>query len=180
MTMRVKGGQQLAQFLEQLPRDIQQKAMRRAILRAANVVRDEARLRAPKKTGRLARSVKTTTRTDGTAVKGIVRLRGKNSYLGLWMEYGTAPHYIGKANGMSARLLTKKAKREGTLGQKRLKVNGKFVNVVFHPGVRPRPFMRPALAAKQREAIQVFGDYIASYLQIGQIQAPGIEVDEAA
>lgn len=178
--MRVKGGAELAKFLDQLPRDLQQKVMRRAILRAANVIRDEARVRAPKKTGRLAKSIKTTTRSRGTEVRGIVRLRGKNSYLGLWMEYGTAPHYIGKAGGLSGRLLTKKANREGTLGQKKLQINGQFVSVVFHPGVRPRPFMRPALQAKSKEAIQAFGDYIKNYLQVGQLQAPGIEVDEAA
>lgn len=180
MSMVVKGGEDLAKFLRDLPEDLRRKAMRRAIGRAANVIRDEARLLAPKRTGKMAKSIKTVTRTKGTMVKATIRLRGKHSYLGLWAEYGTSPHYIGKAGGLSGRQLTKRAKADGTLGQTKMQINGQFVTLVYHPGARPRPFMRPALASKASEAVQTFGDYIRDYIQFGTLSAPGIEVQEAA
>lgn len=170
MTMKLKGGKEMLDFLNAFPARLQKGAVRSALTAAAKPVRDEARLNAPKETGKLAKSIKTSSprvQDDGT-VTVKVRLRGEHSFLGLFHEYGVAPHFISAGDaGMSARKLTQKGNREGINGDGgALKIGDRYVSgAVLHPGFAPRPFMRPALDMKAQEAVQAFNDRLGTYLK---------------
>ena len=60
-----------------------------------------------------------------------------------------------------------------------LKIGENFVGpVVMHPGHAAKPFLRPALDQKAEEAVNAMGTYIAHRVQIGDLRAPTLEVDD--
>jgi hypothetical protein len=60
-----------------------------------------------------------------------------------------------------------------------LKIGEHFVgSVVMHPGHSAKPFLRPALDQKAEEAVNAMGAYIAHRVQIGDLKAPKLEVDD--
>lgn len=187
MTITMKGMKELDEFLSVFPVKLQKNAIRSSLTAAAKPVRDEARARAERKTGKLARSIKTSSpkiNPDGTiSVK--VKLQGEHSYLGWFQEYGVAPHFIRAGDsGKSPRLLTKAAKRgdvTGDVATGHLKIGENIISgEVFHPGRAARPFLRPALDTRAKDAVQAFGDRLASYLKNKTgFSAPAVlEVDE--
>lgn len=187
MSIKLKGAKEMDAFLAAFPAKLQKGAVRSALTAAAKPIRDDARARAPRETGQLAKSVKTgspSINPDGTiSVK--IRLRGKHSFLGIFHEYGVAPHFIRAGDsGKSPRLLTKAAKRGDVLGDVEtghLKIGDNIITgEVLHPGHAARPFLRPALDNRADDAINAFGQRIASYLKDKTgFTAPAIlEVDE--
>ena len=81
----------------------------------------------------------------------------------VWLEYGTAPHFIsvddGQRGGLGIRKINAKFKEADNNAS--LVIGGKFVGTtVFHPGARPHPFLRPALDIKEREALEAAQRYI--------------------
>lgn len=171
MTIEVKGLKDVMAFLEVFPKRIQNGAVRSALTAAAKPVRDQARLNAPRRTGQMAKSIKSGSpriNQDGT-VSIKVRLAGKNSFLGWFHEYGVRPHYITAGDsGKSPRMLTKAARNGGASDPATgaLKIGDQYITgAVLHPGFAPRPFLRPALDMKAQEAVQAFGDRLRSYLK---------------
>lgn len=166
----VKGLKELDMFLSALPKNMQTGAYRAALTAAARPIRDEARLRAPRKTGVMAKGIRTGSarrNADGTFSVS-VSVGGPHGYLGLFHEYGTSPHYIiAGGAGMSARMLTRSARNGGSTGlDEVLVINGKYVTgEVLHPGARPQPFMRPALDIRADEAVAAFAARIRAYLE---------------
>lgn len=168
----VKGLADLDRYLSALPKNMQKAAYRQALTAAARPVRDEARMRAGKRSGKMARAIKTGSprqNQDGT-FSVFVRLDGPHSFLGLFQEYGVAPHFVSAGDsGRSARLLTRSAREGGVTGDVQshaLKIGDNFVSgAVFHPGHAAHPFMRPALDAKADDAVQAFAAKIRAYLE---------------
>jgi HK97 gp10 family phage protein len=161
----IKGGDELAALLGQLPVEVETKIMRQGLAAGANVIRDEARARAPKKTGALARSIKTTrdTKRQSGQVIAKVRLKGRHAFLGRFFEYGVLPHKI------------------WTTSKESLVVNGVAIGrQAWHPGISPQPFFRPAFDAKSAAAVDIVGDYLRQYLQFGAISVPPVAVEEEA
>lgn len=167
----VTGLDETLAVLSQFPAQMERAAVRQGMTAAARVIRDEARLRAPKKTGLMAKAIRSGSprrMADGTYSVS-VRLTGNNhAFLGLFHEYGTSPHFITAGDSdQSARRLTQAARREGSsdVGEQALVINGNFVRgAVMHPGTAPRPFMRPALDIKAEEAVDALGDKIKDYV----------------
>jgi HK97 gp10 family phage protein len=159
----MKGGEAVHKLLQQLPVEVETKILRNGLSAGARVLRDEARSRVPSKTGALRASIKTsrnTNKTEGQVVAK-VRLKGKHSFLGNFIEYGVAAHQIW-VRGDKQTLL----------------INGVAIGKqVWHPGIAPQPFMRPALDARGGDAVQVVGEYLTRYLQWGTISAPEVAVD---
>lgn len=187
----VTGLAEIDKFLSHFPMNLQKGAYRAGLTAAAAVVRDEARARVPRKTGKLAAAIRTGSsrqNQDGSfSIK--VELKGNDhAFLGLFMEYGVAPHFItpGSATqggvGLSARLTTRKANAEGLASDvttHHLRIGKQIISgAVFHPGFPPRPFMRPALDLKAGEAVQAFAGRIRAYIEgkSGFV----VPVDEAA
>lgn len=173
----VNGVAELDKALSFLPMKLQRGAYRSGLVAAAAVIRDEARQRAPKQSGKMAKSIKTGNprqNPDGSFSVSI-RPDGEHGFLALFHEYGVAPHFIAAGDaGMSPRLLTRAgrdgidiAARKGSDGEPEvLVINGNFITgAVQHPGLAPRPFMRPALDAKADEAVKAFADRIRAAIE---------------
>ena len=159
--MKIKGGRELHALLQQLPVQVETKIMRNAMARGVKVIQAEAKRLAPTESGALDAAIKTTRDTKKGRVVAKVKVLGEHSYLARFMEYGVLPHVISVRDG------------EGSL-----KIGKSFVGAeVMHPGHASRPFLRPAFDSKAAEAVNVIGEYIASYLKFGTIQAPTVSVD---
>ncbi|USA39624.1 HK97 gp10 family phage protein [Pelagerythrobacter marinus] len=168
----VEGLKQLDAYLSALPKNMQTGAYRAGLTAAARVIRDEARLRAPRKSGKMAKAIRSGSprRNEDGSFSISVALRGNDhAFLGLFFEYGVAPHYITAGGApMSARKLTQAARREGSsdVATGALKIGGNYVTgAVLHPGIRPHPFLRPALDIKADEAVKAFAERTRAYIE---------------
>jgi HK97 gp10 family phage protein len=160
MEVRITGGKQLHDLLQQLPVEVETKILRAAMGRAARVLRDEARAMAPLESGDMKKSIKSTRNTKKGQVIAKVKMLGKHSFLGLFMEYGVSPHVI-----------TAKPGRVLRIGRNSV---GKSVK---HPGHAARPFLRPALDTNAPRIVQLVTDYMTKYLAFGTIVVPEVSVD---
>lgn len=172
----VTGLAELDRYLSALPKNMQKAAYRNGLTAAARVIRDEARVLAPKRTGVMAKGIRSGSprqNQDGTFSIS-VSCGGPHGFLGLFHEYGVAAHYItaggytvgGRAG--SARNLTASVRSEGTTeaDTQRLKIGNQIVSgAVLHPGHAARPFMRPALDGKANDAVLAFAARIREYLE---------------
>lgn len=177
--LKMKGGKELHALLQQLPVEVETKILRQALARGANVVRDEARRLVPAKTGRLRKSIKTSRDTKNGQIIAKVRLRGPDSYLGVFMEYGVASHLIARTGAGEGKVAVRKAKDgEGKVKGGVMKIGGEFVSgIIEHPGHSAHPFMRPALDTKAADVVNTIGDYLQKYLTFGSINVPTVSVD---
>ena len=159
----VKGLSELQKLLDTLPAKMEANIMRGGVRAGGVVMQKEARLQAPKKSGTLAKGIKVSTRNSKGVVTATVKTTGKHAYLAPWLEFGTSAHKI----------LPKRAKV--------LFIGGLFVSGVDHPGSKPKPFMRPAMEAKQSETLVAVGEYVKARLTkagIDQASEVQLEVEE--
>lgn len=148
----ITGLEELSRKLDQITAELQGKALRKAVRRAAMLFRNAARGLVHRSLGtahhassgsprpHLADDIKVRIRrgNHGTVTANIGPSH-KTAYIGNLLEFGTAPHTI-------------KAK----LG-KQLYVPGiGFTKRVEHPGSAPHPFMRPAFDTQVNAAIKAF------------------------
>lgn len=150
----VKGLKELQQFLNVLPAKMEANVMRGAMRAGAKVLNDYAKERAPigqprsgsKRRyggypGALRDSLRIGTRLNYGTVIARVIAGGKNKKTGAdvfyahMIEFGTKAHTITARNG-------------GMLA-----FGGGFHKSVEHPGIKPKPFMRPALDTQATRAV---------------------------
>ena len=165
----VTGLKELDMFLSALPDRMQRQAYRNGLTAAAAVVRDEARLRAPRQTGKMARALRSGSprqQQDGSFSIS-VRLTGNDhAFLGLFHEYGVAPHLIASTGKGQGRVAVRKATETGQHIGKVMKIGDRYVSgVVSHPGHAAHPFMRPALDSKADDAVKAFADRIRAFIE---------------
>lgn len=152
-----RGGDAVKRFVTQLPDQIETKLLRGAARSGANVIADEARTRSVSE--EVSGAIMVATKREETRMLGLVQVKGPGAFKAPWLEYGTDPHFISvvdtQRQGMSVRRIND-LQRAGTLV-----INGRPVGkTVHHPGARPHPFLRPALDAKEAEAIAAAQAYI--------------------
>lgn len=153
-----KGGAELQKFLDTLPTNIERNIMRSALRQGANVIRDDARSRAPVEDGDLRKSIKVKTRSRRGRVSASVVAGDNKAFYAHMIEFGVAPHGVKKG-----------AKRK----------SGKYQDGTLHPGFSEMPFMRPAADAKTGDAVVAVGNQIRKRLTKEGINAPaGLEVDD--
>lgn len=173
----LKGGPELLALLDQLPERLAKNLLRRTISVGGRIVRDEARLLAPKGTGLLARSIRLgSPKYDAATALVSVRIKiggdkgdkGQHQFLATIWEYGSAAY-----SGQSWR-------RDGRNRKRSVKVKfdgktffGRYPDVAGH---RARPFMRPAMDTKAGEAINAMGRFLSEYLTWGEVRSPGLAV----
>lgn len=159
---------ELDRYLSALPGNLQKGAYRAGLTAAAAVVRDEARIRAPRGSGQMAKSIKSGSprqNQDGS-FQILVRLQGPHSFLGPFFEFGVQPHLIARTGKGEGRVAVRKASQgNGTIEARAMKIGDEFVSgIISHPGLRAQPFMRPALDAKAGEAVEAFAVRIRDYI----------------
>lgn len=177
---KVRGKSEVKTFTAGLPAQIESKLLRGAARAAANVVADEARSRS--ESHEVAGAIKVATKLEETRVIAKVQVKGPGAYIAPWLEYGTDPHFISvdasQREGRTVNRINRLAKEDGSSHS--LVINGKFVGTtVLHPGARPHPFLRPALDAKEGEAIAAAQGYINARVGKSGIRSAGPESDDA-
>ena len=158
-TIRIRGGKELSQFLQQLPLRIEKNIMRSALRAGAGVIAKEAKNNVPIKYGKLKKSI----RTGSNAKKGHVEAyllaggrsnkkeKDKSAFYATFVEFGTAAHIIKGKDGGMLRFTAK---------------DGKSIQTpqVSHPGATAKPFMRPALDTKATDAVEAVAKRIRELL----------------
>ena len=165
---RIEGLSDLYKTLQTLPAKIEGNIMRGALRAAQGVIRKSAMSMAPVDDGHLKKSIKIKFRARSQKF-GVIRMHltagDKNAYYAHMIEFGTASFYTGKGKTVGKPYIIKAKDSTGaelSTGNKRraLKIGATMVNQVTHPGIRPRPFMRPAFDQSKDQALKVMADYI--------------------
>jgi hypothetical protein len=171
----VRGRSEVKAFVEALPEKLDG-VVRGAARAGAEVIADEIRLRTHSDEVRTNLRIRTKKDDDEIVVKIDIKPGWARS-VGIWLEYGTDPHFItvddSQRDGKSAARINQLGKA-GTLV-----IGGKPVGkTVHHPGARPYPAFRPALDVKAAEAISTAQGYINSRVSrsgIAGSAAPEVE-----
>lgn len=203
----VKGLSDLNKFLQELPAKVEANVLRGALYAGAKVVRDEAKRLAPVapptaknrrlyggRAGALRDSIRAGAMVDKRAGKVMAYIRagshGKgrkakgltDAYYATWVEYGTQAHWI-KATYTKSLALRPNSRASSGFAKRwvrSLVIGGNFVGPsVRHPGARPKPFMRPALHTKARDAVMAAAVYMRQRLATkhGLTQAAALEFE---
>jgi HK97 gp10 family phage protein len=137
-TLHLKGFDDLAKFFADFPEKMAANVLRGSMRAAAKPVLDEARNTVAKRSGALAKSLRISTRRRGNVVSATLKT---DIFYSRFVEYGAAAHEIKPKNRIS------------------LFFAGISRAVVQHPGVKPKPFMRPAMDHKAPAAVTAAGEY---------------------
>ena len=151
MPVTVQGGAELNRLLSELPVRVQKNVLRQAVRAGANVIRDDARARAPRKKGRLVRAIGTwmrQIRSDG-AVTAAIGVR-RDAFYARFIEFGRAAFQLV--------VKRKKVLSAGPQGP----IFGRKVSM---PSMAPRPFLRPALDAKAQGAVETMASTMRTRLE---------------
>lgn len=144
----IKGFENLAQVLKSFPQTVARRILSRAVYAGATVVRDDARARAPVKTGKLRKSIKIkSAKSRRGTIEKVFRVYVA-AYYGHMVERGTKAHRITRVNA------------------KALKIGRNYRVEVDHPGiVSPKPFLRPALDENTRSIVDAMRDKLRAGIE---------------
>ncbi|MDP3650901.1 MAG: HK97 gp10 family phage protein [Rhodoferax sp.] len=159
MSANVKGLKELQAFLDQLPAKMEANIMRAALRQGAKVVLSEAKGNVPIKTGALKAGLRISTNSRRGVVTAKIKAGGKHAHIAKWLEYGVAAHFI----------KPKKAKS--------LFFAGLMRDGVDHPGIAPKPFLRPALDSQSQAALLAVGEAIKKRLTKQGLDASGVDLE---
>lgn len=170
----VRGRAEVKRAIADAPRKLD-RVLRGAARAGAEVVAAEARERSisPEVSG----AVKVATRREEGRVVAVVQVKGTGAYIAPWLEHGTAPHFIRVDDRQRQGMSVRRINDQHAAGS--LVINGQFVGTtVHHPGARPHPFLRPALDAKEEEAIAAAQKYVTSRVRPAGVVAGEQEGDD--
>lgn len=135
----ISGIKELGEALQKFPVKIERNVLRGAIRAGVKEIALQARANAPERTGTLKKSIKYGAGVRGGLVKGRARTGVPYGHL---VEFGTKAHLIvAKPGGY-------------------MRIGGRLVKSVMHPGARAKPFMTPAFDSRKGAAVRAVGDYI--------------------
>lgn len=162
----VKGLKELDDLLKTLPANIQKNVMRGAIRSGLNEVGGIAKemLAADGHvvTGNLRKSVRVSFKRKSEKfgwMRGHLLAGDKKAWYSHIIEFGSGSYYAGKGSQ------SKKAPYEiKPRNRKSLFFAGVMKEIIVHPGVKPSPFMRPALDSGASRAIEAFAAYVTKRL----------------
>lgn len=169
--IKIKGLAEMDQALTAFPTRVQRAMLGKSLRAAAKVVQAAARANVPVETGTLRRALAVRSlKRNGTASKMGVGIRSiKRSFAN-----SSANRRQGRAGKVYlvpaayyGRYLEFGAKRHPIVARgKVLAGNGRiFGKKVNHPGVTPRPFLKPALERNTTQVLQTFGDTLNRLIQ---------------
>jgi HK97 gp10 family phage protein len=179
--VRVTGLKELQAFLDDLPQKMEKNIMRGALSAGARVIRDAAKVNAPVAppnannarkyggyAGALRDSIRVSSRIKGGTVTASVKAggkagksgRGADVFYAHMVEFGAAAHVITAKDG------------------KALAFGGGVYKSVNHPGIKAKPFLRPALDGNAGAALVAVGEAIKKRLTKQGIDTSDVEIDE--
>ncbi len=162
-SVKISGLKELDDLLKALPGEIEGKIVRSALRAGQKVIADAAKSNLAAngnvKTGELYRSVKISFSKKEIERYGWMRARLKAGNEKAWyahlIEFGSGSYYAGTKNN-SKRMPYEIRPRN----RKSLFFAGLMKEVIVHPGIKPKPFMRPALDANGQRSIEAFAEYV--------------------
>jgi HK97 gp10 family phage protein len=158
-TTHVKGLKELQALLNTLPAKMEANVMRSALRAGAKVVLEEAKQNVAVDQGILRDGLKISTGIKKGTVKAAIKAKGKHGHVAHWIEYGTKPHKITAEDGA-------------------LFFGNTLTNSVDHPGITPRPFMRPALDSQAGAALIAVGEQVKKRLTKEGINTSDISIGD--
>lgn len=156
----VYGLKELDTALKQFSAKVEAKILRGGLRAGAKVIQKLAQEKCPVDSGNLRKTIRVSTSGRRGEMKAKISAGGKNGviYAGM-VEFGTATFYTGK--GKSKR----RAYQIKPLTKKALAIDGGAFASAEHPGIKPQPFMRPALDEGAEKAVQKMAEYIRQRIE---------------
>jgi HK97 gp10 family phage protein len=139
--VNVKGLSELYALLQQVPVKIERNVTRGMLRAGMKPIQEEAKSNARVLSGELRDGLKISTSAKGGTVYAKLTTTGPHGFVAKFLEFGTKAHWI-------------LAKADGALA-----IGDYFAKSVHHPGITPKPFMRPALDARAQDAVIAAGNY---------------------
>jgi len=160
---RIEGMADLHKLLQTLPAKVEGNVMRGALRAGQKVFQEAAQAAVPVDQGALRDSIKIKFKARSQK-HGVVRMHltagNKVAWYAHLVEFGTASFYTGKGSKSKRKpYKIKPTRRTGALY-----FGGKVLEEVTHPGIKPQPFMRPALDGYQQQALDATVAYIRTRL----------------
>ena len=154
--IRIEGLAELSRTLEQFTDKLQKAALRSALRAGAQEIRKEAQRLAPVRTGKLRDTIRVGTRYDRRSGEVQATVSAGNRKRGVFyasmVEFGTTGHPIIAGGGTKAGQVLAAGAR--ILGER-----------VDHPGAKPKPFMRPALDTRAKDALEAVRAQLAARIE---------------
>jgi HK97 gp10 family phage protein len=165
---RIDGLSDLYKLMQELPAKIEGNVVRGALRAGQTVVMNAIIAKTPKDSGDLQNSIRIRFRSKSQKF-GYVRMQvvvgNKKAWYSHLIEYGTASFYRGKGKTVGKPYIIRAKDSKGkqlSVGLKRraLKIGATMVDQVTHPGIRPKPFVRPAFDESQGAALNAVVQYM--------------------
>lgn len=159
--VRIEGLVELDKLLKSFAPRIEGNIVRGALRSAQKVILDEAKRLVPKDDGHLEKSLRVSSKIDtrrGVVTTRIIAGNAKAFYAHM-VEFGTGAFYSGMGESVGRAYVIKAARR------KSLFFGTQAREEVFHPGSKPKPFMRPAFDTKQSESLDQFKLYMKNRIE---------------
>ena len=161
-TVEVTGLKELDALLKTLPARIEGNVMRGGMRASLKVIGDVAKTNLATngtiKTGNLQNSIrigfKRKSETGYGWMRGRLSAGNKDAWYAHFIEFGTASFYTGQGKTVG------KPYEIRPKNHKSLFFAGLMREVIVHPGIHPKPFMRPAFDQASGKAIETFADYL--------------------
>lgn len=144
--LKIEGLKELNKSLHRLGAKVANQITRAGIAAAAQAIRKEMRSAAPKKTGKLRKSIRYRIRRDASrrGFSAKVGVTGPGFYA-RFIEYGASSHRV------PSELVGRR--RDRRKNDARVAFDGGVYSNVNHPGISPKPFLRPAFDRSKRPAL---------------------------
>jgi HK97 gp10 family phage protein len=159
----VSGLRELDQMLKQLPANIEKNVLRGALRSGQNILANAAksylRQNGSIESGELERSIRVRFKRKSEKfgwVRSYVMAGNREAYYAHMIEFGTGAFYSGTGTKSMRAPYEIVPKKAGSLF-----FGGLFRESIIHPGIRPAPFMRPAVDNYTDAAL----DAVVTYMQ---------------
>lgn len=159
--VQVLGLSELNKMLQQMPAKIEKNILTGGLRAGVKVFQVAARQNLPANLLDLQRSLKIRTSSKYGRLTATLVAGSSQAYYAHWVEYGTASYYTGKGKSVGKPYPIKPLKKGG-----QLKIGNTYTSLVMHPGVKPRPYMRPALDQNADQSIRAVADYVRSRIEV--------------
>lgn len=150
------GFDDLNYYLSTFTKKVEKRILKGSLSRGAIVIKKQAKLNLRQKT----------VRRSGTLFKAIKHktLKGERATVRVFVEKGSGAKY----DGWYAHIIEGGARPHPISPRKKgekLRVGKGYFGKISHPGIQARPFMKPALEQKAKEAIQAIGKRMAELIE---------------
>lgn len=156
-SVKIEGLSEMDKQLKKLSGAVEGKIVRAGLSAASRVVRDAAKDLAPTDSGALKKSIKVSSRLNRRAgwINTKITAGNKEAYYAHMIEFGTGSYYSGTGTKSKRSPYKIKAGKKGFVG-----FGGVYRKSFTHPGIRPKPFMRPAFDRNIDKALKAFSDRV--------------------